>query len=578
MNLPRKLSIDWLRRAYLSGTVTPQEVVEACRKRAEAAAEYHAWIHLMTMEEIAPYLEALKEKPIAECPLWGIPFAIKDNIDLKGVPTTAGSPEYAYQPEQTAEIVRRVLAAGAIPLGKTNLDQFATGLVGTRSPYGEAHNALKPELISGGSSSGSAVAVAMGQAAFSFGTDTAGSGRVPAALHGLYGWKASIGAFPAHGVVPACRSLDCVSVFAHSLEDALTVDQCVRGFTELDPWSRALPMQAPQMPQHIYIAKLEKTDFFGPYAEQYEKAWEKAVERVKTLGIPVTEIDDAMFRDAAYILYGGPLVAERWAALGDFATEHPEGVFPVTLEVLQSGAGDQYSAAALFQAQHKLKAYQMETKKLLEGAVYLTPTCGGTWTRDQVRENPIDANTAMGRFTNHCNLLDLCAAAIPAGMAEKDVPFGITAFALCGEEHLVAGFAQKYEACRETIPLVVCGLHMRGMPLEHQMLELGAAFAKEIKTAPVYRMYALPETPERPGLVRVKQGGAAVEAEVWNVPADTLGGLIAGISAPLGFGKVQLSDGTNCEGFLCESEALDGAVDITEFGGFRNYFKSKTVE
>ncbi len=578
MNLPKKLSIDWLRRAYLSGTVTPQEVVEACRKRAEAAAEYHAWIHLMTMEEIAPYIEALKEKPIAECPLWGIPFAIKDNIDLKGVPTTAGSPEYAYQPEQTAEIVRRALAAGAIPLGKTNLDQFATGLVGTRSPYGEAHNALKPELISGGSSSGSAVAVAMGQVAFSFGTDTAGSGRVPAALHGLYGWKASIGAFPAHGVVPACRSLDCVSIFAGSLEDALTVDQCVRGFTELDPWSRVLPMQAPQMPQHIYIAKLEKTDFFGPYAEQYEKAWEKAVERVKTLGIPVTEIDDAMFRDAASILYGGPLVAERWAALGDFATEHPEGVFPVTLEVLQSGAGDQYSAAALFQAQHKLKAYQMETKKLLEGAVYLTPTCGGTWTRDQVRENPIDANTAMGRFTNHCNLLDLCAAAIPAGMAEKDVPFGITAFALCGEEYLVAGFAQKYEACRETIPLVVCGLHMRGMPLEHQMLELGAVFAKEIKTAPVYRMYALPETPERPGLVRVKQGGTALEAEVWNVPADTLGGFIAGISAPLGFGKVQLSDGTSCEGFLCESEAVEGALDITEFGGFRNYFESKTVE
>ncbi len=578
MNLPKKLSIDWLRRAYLSGTVTPQEVVEACRKRAEAAAEYHAWIHLMTMEEIAPYIEALKEKPIAKCPLWGIPFAIKDNIDLKGVPTTAGSPEYAYQPEQTAEIVRRVLAAGAIPLGKTNLDQFATGLVGTRSPYGEAHNALKPELISGGSSSGSAVAVAMGQVAFSFGTDTAGSGRVPAALHGLYGWKASIGAFPAHGVVPACRSLDCVSVFAGSLEDALTVDQCVRGFTELDPWSRVLPIQAPQMPQHIYIAKLEKADFFGPYAEQYEKAWEKAVERVKTLGIPVTEIDDAMFRDAASILYGGPLVAERWAALGDFATEHPEGVFPVTLEVLQSGAGDQYSAAALFQAQHKLKAYQMETKKLLEGAVYLTPTCGGTWTRDQVRENPIDANTAMGRFTNHCNLLDLCAAAIPAGMAEKDVPFGITAFALCGEERLVAGFAQKYEACRETIPLVVCGLHMRGMPLEHQMLELGAVFAKEIKTAPVYRMYALPETLERPGLVRVKQGGTALEAEVWNVPADTLGGFIAGISAPLGFGKVQLSDGTSCEGFLCESEAVEGALDITEFGGFRNYSESKTVE
>lgn len=575
MNLPKKLSIDWLRRSYLSGAATPQEVVEACRKRAEASAEYHAWIHLMTMEEIAPYIEALKEKPIAECPLWGIPFAIKDNIDLKGIPTTAGSPEYAYQPEQTAEIVRRALAAGAIPLGKTNLDQFATGLVGTRSPYGEAHNALKPELISGGSSSGSAVSVALGQVAFSFGTDTAGSGRVPAALHGLYGWKASIGAFPAHGVVPACRSLDCVSVFAGSLEDALTVDKCVRGFTELDPWSRALPMQAPAAPQHIYIAKLKESDFFGPYAKQYHKAWEKAVERVKTLGIPVTELEDTMFRDAASILYGGPLVAERWAALGDFATEHPEGVFPVTLEVLKSGAGDQYSAAALFQAQHKLKAYQMETKKLLEGAVYLTPTCGGTWTRDQVRENPIDANTAMGRFTNHCNLLDLCAAAIPAGMAEKDLPFGITAFALCGKEHLVTGFAQKFEACPEMIPLVVCGLHMQGMPLEHQMLELGAVFAKKVKTAPVYRMYALPETPERPGLVRTKQGGTSLEAELWNVPADTLGGFMAGISAPLGFGKVQLSDGTSCEGFLCEVSALSGTEDITEYGGFRAYYEKK---
>ena len=575
MNLPKKLSIDWLRRAYLSGAATPQAVVEACRKRAEAGAEYHAWIHLMTMEEIAPYLEALNEKPMEECPLWGIPFAIKDNIDLMGIPTTAGSPEYAYQPEQTAEIVRRALEAGAIPLGKTNLDQFATGLVGTRSPYGEAHNALKPELISGGSSSGSAVAVAMGQAAFSFGTDTAGSGRVPAALHGLYGWKASIGAFPAHGVVPACRSLDCVSVFATSLEDALTVDQCVRGFTELDPWSRSLPMQTPQPPQHIYIAKLEESDFFGPYAEQYHKAWKKAVARVKTMGIPVTEMDDVMFRDAASILYGGPLVAERWAALGDFATEHPEGVFPVTLEVLKSGAGDQYSAAALFQAQHKLKAYQMKTKTLLDGAVYLTPTCGGTWTRDQVRENPIDANTAMGRFTNHCNLLDLCAAAIPAGMAEKDLPFGITAFALCGKEHLVAGFAKNFEACPEMIPLVVCGLHMQGMPLEYQMLDCGAVFVKKVMTAPAYRMYALPGTPERPGLVRTEQGGSALEAELWNIPADRLGGFVAGIPAPLGFGKVELDDGTICEGFLCEAVAVSGAADITECGSFRTYLAEK---
>lgn len=575
MNLPEKLTIKWLREAYCAGMLTPEAVVETCLARAKAEEEKHVWIHLMSMEEIRPYIRGLASKPRETCPLWGIPFAIKDNIDLAGVQTTAGNPGYAYLPKETAEAVRRALDAGAIPIGKTNLDQFATGLVGTRSPYGEVHNALRPELISGGSSSGSAAAVALGQAAFAFGTDTAGSGRVPAALHGLYGWKASVGAIPVKGVVPACESLDCVSVFANTLEDVLAVDGCVRGLCRDDPWSRTLPRLAALAPEHIYIADLNEHDFYGPFAAQYHTAWKETVRQVQQLGIPVAMIDNKEFREAASMLYGGPLVAERWTAVGLFAETHPEEIFPVTLEVLRTGAKDQYSACALFEAQHRLKRLQMKLREQWKNAVYLTPTCGGTWTRDQVRENPIGTNTDMGRFTNHCNLLDLCAAALPAGQAEKDLPFGVTVFALCQEEHLLAGFAQMWENCRkDKMLLVVCGLHMQGFELEHQLLDLGAVFIKSVETAPVYKLYLLSDKEKRPGLVRVKEGGASIEAELWHISEDRLGSFINEIPAPLGLGKIQLSDGTEATGFLCEAFAAADAAEITKYLGYRNYRKS----
>lgn len=274
------------------------------------------------------------------------------------------------------------------------------------------------------------------------------------------------------------------------------------------------------------------------------------------------------------MLYGGPLVAERWAAVGSFVEAHPEEIFPVTLQVLKTGAGDQYSACVLFEAQHRLKRIQTKLGTWLKNALYLTPTCGGTWTRDQVREDPIGTNTDMGRFTNHCNLLDLCAAAVPAGMAGKNLPFGITAFGLSGQEHLLAGFASVWENGRKgSIPIVVCGLHMQGLKLEHQLLERGAVFVKAVETAPVYRLFLLPGEEARPGLVRVNEGGASIQAELWQIPEDRLGGFVNEVPEPLGFGRIQLSDKTEAAGFLCEAFAAASARDITAYAGYRDYLE-----
>jgi allophanate hydrolase len=359
------------------------------------------WIAPPTMDQISIYLDRLKTMDPAIFPLWGIPFAIKDNIDLKGVATTAGCPEFAYLPTEHAVIVNRMINAGAIPLGKTNLDQFATGLVGTRSPYGETHNSLRKEMISGGSSSGSAVAVACGQAAFAFGTDTAGSGRVPAALNNLVGYKPSLGAWPTKGVVPACASLDCVTVFTHSLEESLIVDAVARGVDHTDPWSKSYAQPHPRLPKKIYLPK-EPLDFYGPYAKEYSNAWSMAIERVKKMNLMIEYIDYDLFSQAAAILYEGPWVAERWADLGHFIDSHTGAAFPVTEQILRSGADEKHNAVAVFQAMHRLQEIKMITKNLLENAVMVMPTCGGTWTRDQVRLNPIGTNSDMGRYTNHC--------------------------------------------------------------------------------------------------------------------------------------------------------------------------------
>ncbi|RXZ01398.1 allophanate hydrolase [Fictibacillus sp. S7] len=576
MNLPKTLSILDLREKYRSGELTPEALVSEIISRAEADRVYNIWITPPAQESIQPFLDGLKEKDPETSPLWGIPFALKDNIDLAGIPTTAGCPEYTYHPDEDATIIHRLIEAGAIPLGKTNLDQFATGLVGTRSPYGEAKNALNPDLISGGSSSGSAVAVARGQAAFSLGTDTAGSGRVPAGLNRLIGYKPSLGAWPVKGVVPACASLDCVTVFAHSIEDAMLVDEVVRGFDESDPWSRSVKRRTSALPEKICLLK-EPLSFYGPFAEQYEKAWETAVTEVKKLGLPVEYIDGSYLSEAAAVLYDGPWVAERWAALGEFITAHEQTVFPVTETVLRSGAKPEYTAASLFKAMHKLQSFKQKAHQQLKNAVLIMPTAGGTWTREEVRENPIESNSKMGLYTNHCNLLDLCAVNIPAKDAGSELPFGITLFSGPENEHLITGLSKafltgKSQPANETsVLLAVCGLHMRGFALEKQMKEHGASFVREARTAPFYKLVSLDTVPRKPGLIRSGVDGASIELELWNMPLSELGYFSSLIPAPLGIGKVELEDGTVVPGFICEGVAAETADDISHLGGWRNY-------
>lgn len=580
--VPSTLTIEELRQKYADGRLTPGQVVREIVERAHRDAEMNIWITPPEMEAVRPFLDKLELLDPSEAPLWGIPFAVKDNIDVAGMLTTAGCPDFAYTPAEHASVVERLAAAGAIPLGKTNLDQFATGLVGTRSPYGETHNALRPELISGGSSSGSAVAVARGHAAFALGTDTAGSGRVPAALHGLVGFKPSVGAWPTKGVVPACASIDCVTVFAHGLIDALAVDAVVRGPQEADPWSRSVPASASALPSKLVLPKRPQS-FFGSYAEAYRKAWEEALEKASGLGIPIVYADTDIFAQAAAILYEGPWVAERWADLGGFVDGHSGSLFPVTEQVLRSGASERYDAASVFRAMHRLQVLKLEAFRLLEDAVMILPTCGGTWTRDEVRADPIGTNQELGRYTNHCNLLDMCAVAIPAGDAAPDMPFGITLFAPAGGEGLVCGTAAALlgtalpapaQASQgDTTLVAVCGLHMRGLPLERQMLECGARFIAEAVTAPKYRLVKLPTSPVKPGLVKQAAGGGAIRLELWEMPTRAFGAFAAAIPAPLGIGKVELGNGEEVPGFVCEAYAAASmeAEDITAYGGWRQY-------
>lgn len=426
-NLPERISVERIKKEYRSGGLTPGELTDEIISRAADLRYKNIWIVPPSEELIRPYLEALDNMD-RELPLWGIPFAIKDNIDLAGVPTTAACPDFAYIPKKSAFVVERLIEAGAIPVGKTNLDQFATGLVGTRSPYGEVHNAYSEELISGGSSSGSAVSVALGMASFALGTDTAGSGRVPAMLNDLIGYKPAPGAWSTAGVVPACASLDCVTVFASSLDDAWLVDSVVRGYDEECIWSREYEAKPEAMPERIYIAS--EPEFFGRFADTFRGKWENAVKRISTLGIPAEETDCTMFYDAARILYDGAYVAERWQDLKGFIEAHPGKTFPVTERILRSGADEKNTAAALFGDMHRLQRYRHKTAAMLKNSVLIMPTAGGTFTRDEVRESPVETNSMMGLYTNHCNLLELAAAAVPENSADGGLPFGITIFAL----------------------------------------------------------------------------------------------------------------------------------------------------
>ncbi|MEV6299833.1 allophanate hydrolase [Actinoplanes sp. NPDC051861] len=489
-----------------------------------------------------------------ERPLAGMTFGVKDNIDVEGLPTTAGCPDFAYLPERSAPVVRRLTEAGARVVGKTNLDQFATGLTGARSPYGAPESVFGGGLISGGSSSGSAVAVANGDVTFSLGTDTAGSGRVPAALNGIVGVKPTRGLLSTLGVVPACRSLDCVSIFARDVATAERVLRVARGPERDDPWSRTGSRPVPARPR---IGVPESLDFFGDTGQ--EKAFARFAGD--------TAVDIGPLLEAGDLLYRGPWVAERLADLGEFLATHPDSVLPVTRQVLETG--HTFTAADAFRAQHRLQELRAVTTRLWERIdVLALPTIGTTFTYAEIALDPIGHNLTLGRYTQFANLLDLAAVTVPNGFTADGRPASLTLFGPAFSDDTLLALAHTLPV-DDTMTVAVAGLHLSGEPRNGELLERGGTLLGAARTAPRYRMYELPSG--APGLVRVDDGGAAIEVELWQLPAAKVGGFLAGIPAPLSLGRLELEDGTEVTGFLCEAYAARGTPDITASGGWRNY-------
>ena len=527
------------------------------------------WIHAISEAALLERISELEGQSPQDLPLYGLPFAVKDNIDVRGFPTTAACPAFSYQPEEDAPVVAALLRAGAICLGKTNLDQFATGLVGTRSPYGVPINPIHPEVIPGGSSSGSAVAVARGLVAFSLGTDTAGSGRVPAALCGIVGWKPSRGLLSTRGVVPACRSLDCVSIFAAAAADIAEVAPIVSDYDASDPWSRVGECLAAKPLRKIGIPLAEEMQFFGDAWQQ--KAWEEAVKEIQDRGNEVLEVSFAAFFEAARLLYEGPWVAERYLAVRELLEKQPEALLPITRKIIAHGR--ESSASDAFAAQYRLAELACQTRLVWEtvDAICL-PTVGAVYRRDEVEKEPLERNTDLGYYTNFFNLLDLCGVALPFGQRGDGLPFGITLAAPAWNDASLFGFEQvRFDAAptrrEQGMRLAVFGAHMRGLPLESRLLALGGRFLSENRTASLYRMVALDAL--RPGVFQVQEQGASLDLEIWELPISSLGTLLAEIPAPLGLGRVWLETGEDVCGFLCEFAETLGKRDITEFRGWR---------
>ncbi len=579
--------ISSLLECYAKGGLTPSRMVEQIFVHI-ANDPHHAWIHKLSLEQLLAYAQAVEQKGMASQPLYGIPFAIKDNIDLAGVPTTAACPEFSYVPGKSAPVVQRLIDAGAIPIGKTNLDQFATGLNGTRSPYGACLNPYDTRYISGGSSSGSAVALALGQVSFSLGTDTAGSGRVPAAFNNLVGLKPTCGLLSTSGVVPACRSLDAVTIFALTAEDANRVLGVAAGFDPLDPYSR--PVQA----HGFDFGKATTFDFGVPQREQLqffgnqdaERLFDLAVARLERMGGRKTMIDFDPFVEAARLLYEGAWVAERYLAIRDFIEAKQSALFPVTYEIIVAARG--FSAADAFAGTYRLQELKRTCDRVWESVdCIVTPTAGTIYTVAEMQNDPIQLNSNLGYYTNFMNLLDYSAVAAPAGFIPDGLPYGITVFAPAHQDVPLLHLAERFQngGCEDAyadavpsgqISVAVCGAHLSGMPLNRQLTERRARLTGRILTAPDYRFYALPGGPPwRPGLVKVDKGqGCAIEVEVWEMSATAFGSFVAGIPAPLCIGTVTLQTGEQVKGFLCEQYAVSDAVDISSFGGWRTYLAS----
>ncbi|CAN5190028.1 allophanate hydrolase [soil metagenome] len=588
----KRLSVTTIASAINGGAST----VEVAQAALDAVAAYdlvqpQAWILRLPAEAVLAQARVVDARIAAgeTLPLAGVPFAVKDNIDVAGWPTSAACPAFAYVPERSATVVEQLVAAGAVLIGKTNLDQFATGLVGVRSPYGAPLCVFNQDYISGGSSSGSAVAVAAGLVAFSLGTDTAGSGRVPAAFNHLIGLKPSKGRWSTRGLVPACRSLDCISVFAADLAGAALVDEVLTAFDAEDDYSRRAPTSPLAAPEGAFTFGVPKPDqrlFMGD--EQSAALYAAAVERLTTAGGTPVEIDIAPLLDCAKLLYSGPWIAERTAAVETLLRETPGVIHPTVRTIVQGGLS--VTGVETFKGLYALEAYKRTAEAIWDAVdVMLLPTAPTIYRLKELLAEPIALNANLGLYTNFVNLLDMSALAVPAGFRDNGTGFGVTLIGPAFADRALLALAERY---LETFPmadtppldltprkpgvkLAVVGAHLAGMPLHWQLTSREARLVSATKTAPAYKLYAMAETtPPKPALIHVGEGGSSILVEVYELDFEAFGSFTAEVPAPLAIGTVTLEDGTSVKGFVAEPRALNGATDITELGGWRAYIAS----
>lgn len=587
---------EW-QSAYRSGAITPDLLLTLA---SEYRADDTAWISRATPAQLTAQLTQLNERltavggDIAKLPLYGVPFAIKDNIDAAGWDTTAACPEFAYTPAQDATVVQKLRAAGAILMGKTNLDQFATGLVGTRSPYGAVGNSFNADYVSGGSSSGSASVVARGLVAFSLGTDTAGSGRVPAGFNNIVGLKPTKGRLSNTGLVPACRTVDCISVFALTVACAESVASIAAGYDASDAYSRVNPNTAPvAVAAALKLAIPATLEFFGD--TQNQAVFEQAVEGFKAMGALIAPVDFSAFKELADQLYFGPWVAERTVALEGMLERQPEAINPVVRGIVENGR--HYSACDAYKAEYLRAELSRRINDSLAGFdALLVPTSPTMRTLAEMAEEPVRYNSQFGYYTNFTNLADLSALALPAGLRADGLPSGITLLAPAWHDTALAHLGKRWQASLDlplgaterylpapapalqapgTVRVAVVGAHLTGMPLNVQLTRRNAVLVEQTLTADTYRLYALPGTvPPKPGLARADSGQPII-VELWDMPIARFGEFVAEIPAPLGIGNLLLADGRSVKGFICEPWALADALDITEFGGWRAFIASR---
>jgi allophanate hydrolase len=583
-----RLSATTIAAAVTAGETSASAVIEDTLARLASydAHQPQVWISRFDADTLRAAARAVDARIAAgeHLPLAGVPFAAKDNIDVLGLDTTAACPAFAYRPERSATVIEKLEAAGAICVGKTNLDQFATGLVGTRSPYGIPCNAHNRAYVSGGSSSGSAVAVAAGLVAFALGTDTAGSGRVPAAFQHLVGFKPSKGRWSTRGLVPACRSIDCITVFTDGLADAAAVDAVLAGFDAADPFSRP-PVDVPFGAKRIGVPRADQRQFFGDVAAEHLYARALAA---LAQGHALVEIDIAPLLEAARLLYGGPWVAERTAAILPLLESDPEAIHPVVREIVAGGLS--MSAVEVWQGHYRLAELARAAEALWKEVDALAfPTTGTTYRVAELEAAPIALNSNLGLYTNFVNLLDMAAIAVPAGARDNATGFGITLIGPAHTDRALVALAERYLAAADLpapppldlgdrmdrIKLAVVGAHLEGMPLHWQLTSREASFVGAFTTAPTYRLYAMADSvPPKPALVH-SEDGAAIALEVYELGLAEFGSFVAEVPPPLAIGTVTLADGTSVKGFVAEPRALAGAEDITHLGGWRAYIASR---